>query len=61
MYGKRRLKTSTLGSNATPFQTPHQAEAHAAESIIKPSKQRTAQKPCNNNIGSLRNMGGWRK
>lgn len=69
MYGKRRLKTSTLAMNATPFQTlhsasgfpPRPAESLVAESIIKPAKQGTAQKPCNNNIESMRNMGVWKK
>jgi hypothetical protein len=65
MYGKRRLKPSTLGSNATPFQTlplaDRPAEPLVAESIIKHAKQRFAQKPCNNNMEGLRNMGAWKK
>jgi DNA-directed RNA polymerase subunit RPC12/RpoP len=69
IYGKRKLKPSTPAMNATPFQTlhsasgfpPRPAESLVAESIIKPAKQGTAQKPCNNNIESMRNMGVWKK
>jgi len=68
-YGKKRFKTSTFGCNATSFQTLHQASGippkptgpHVAEPIIKPSKQQRAEKPCNNNVRSLRNMGVWKK
>ncbi|MEM4700560.1 MAG: hypothetical protein QXZ51_00255 [Candidatus Bathyarchaeia archaeon] len=64
MYGKRKPKTSTLTENANPIHSPAAAELQnsiVAESIIKPSKQQLSEKPCNNNIGSMQNMGVWKK